>query len=157
MFHIQLKFITHLKPIQIVNYIPSMLCNSKSCRTLSIIQHVNSMIKTAKRRLCFRCRKTGCLQHISPHNQSSNKLLFNLWLHHMIRHIFINFSRPHWSGINSKNQHWWDILYWLQLFIICDMIKRNESDVGYVVFEILAKTVFKFLCFILFLELSNPS
>ena len=40
---------------------------------------------------------------------------------------------------------------------ICDMIKRNESDVGNVVFEILAKTVFKFLCFILFLALSNPS
>ena len=33
---------------------------------------------------------------------------------------------------------------------ICDMIKRNESDVGDVVFEILSKTVFKFLCFILF-------
>ena len=42
-------------------------------------------------------------------------------------------------------------------FIICDMIKRNESDVWDVVFEILAKTVFKFLCFILFLALSNPS
>ena len=41
--------------------------------------------------------------------------------------------------------------------IICDMIKRNESDVRDVVFEILAKTVFKFLCFILFLALSNPS
>ena len=27
--------------------------------------------------------------------------------------------------------------------IKCDMIKRNESDVGDVVFEILAKTVFK--------------
>ena len=40
---------------------------------------------------------------------------------------------------------------------ICDMIKRNESDVGDVVLEILAKTVFKCLCFILFLELSNPS
>ena len=40
---------------------------------------------------------------------------------------------------------------------ICDMIKRNESDVGDVVFEILAKTVFKFLCFMLFLALSNPS
>ena len=40
---------------------------------------------------------------------------------------------------------------------ICDMIKKNESDVGDVVFEILAKTVFKFLCFILFLVLSNPS
>ena len=39
--------------------------------------------------------------------------------------------------------------------IICDMIKRNESDVGDVVFEILVKTVF--LCFILFLALSNPS
>ena len=33
---------------------------------------------------------------------------------------------------------------------ICGMIKKNESDVGDVVFEILAKTVFKFLCFILF-------
>ena len=39
--------------------------------------------------------------------------------------------------------------------IICD--KRNESDVGDVVFEILTKTVFQFLCFILFLALSNPS
>ena len=43
------------------------------------------------------------------------------------------------------------------IFLICDMIKRNESDVGNVVFEILAKTVFKFLCFILFLALSNSS
>ena len=42
-------------------------------------------------------------------------------------------------------------------YSICDMIKRNESDVGDVVFEILAKTVFKFLCFIVFLALSNPS
>ena len=33
---------------------------------------------------------------------------------------------------------------------ICDMIKRNKSDVGDVDFEILAKTVLKFLCFILF-------
>ena len=41
---------------------------------------------------------------------------------------------------------------------ICDMIKkRNESDVGNIVFEILTRTVFKFLCFILFLALSNPS
>ena len=37
------------------------------------------------------------------------------------------------------------------------MIKRKESDVGDVVFEILAKTVFKFLCFILFLVSTNPS
>ena len=43
------------------------------------------------------------------------------------------------------------------LLSICDMIKRNESDFGHIVFEILAKTVFKFLCFILFLALSNPS
>ena len=39
----------------------------------------------------------------------------------------------------------------------CDMIKRNELDVGGAVFEILAETVFKFLCFILFLALTNPS
>ena len=38
-----------------------------------------------------------------------------------------------------------------------DMIKRNESDVDNVVFEILAKTVFKFLCFVLFLALTNSS
>ena len=38
-----------------------------------------------------------------------------------------------------------------------DMIKRNESDVGYVVLEILAKTVLKFLCFIWFLASLNPS
>ena len=31
---------------------------------------------------------------------------------------------------------------------ICDMIKRNESDVGDVVFKILAKTVVRFLCFV---------
>ena len=37
----------------------------------------------------------------------------------------------------------------------CDLIKRNESDVGHIGFEILAKTVFKFLCFILFLALTN--
>ena len=43
------------------------------------------------------------------------------------------------------------------LCFICDMIKRNESDVRDVVFEILAKTVFNFVCFILFLALSNPS
>ena len=40
---------------------------------------------------------------------------------------------------------------------ICDMIKRNELDVGHIVFEILAKTVFKFLCFILLLSLTNSS
>ena len=41
--------------------------------------------------------------------------------------------------------------------VICDMIKRNESDVGHIVFEILAKTVSKFLCFILFLAVTNSS
>ena len=40
---------------------------------------------------------------------------------------------------------------------ICDMIERNESDVGDVVFEILAKAMLTFLCFMLFLALSNPS
>ena len=40
---------------------------------------------------------------------------------------------------------------------ICDMIKRNESDVGHIVFEILAKSVIKFLCFTLFLALTNSS
>ena len=45
----------------------------------------------------------------------------------------------------------------ITVLIICDMIKRNESDVGHIVFEILAKTVFKFLCFILFLALTNSS
>ena len=48
-------------------------------------------------------------------------------------------------------------LYNIVAVQICDMIKRNESDVGDVIFEILSKTVFKFLCFILFLALSNPS
>ena len=43
----------------------------------------------------------------------------------------------------------------LHLILNCDMIKRNESDVGNVVLEILAKTMFKFLCFILFLALSK--
>ena len=40
---------------------------------------------------------------------------------------------------------------------ICDMIKRNESDVGNIDFKILAKTVFKFLRFKLFLVLTNSS
>ena len=40
---------------------------------------------------------------------------------------------------------------------ICDMIKRNESDVGDIDFEILAKTVFKFFCFTLFLASTNCS
>ena len=35
------------------------------------------------------------------------------------------------------------------------MIKRNESDVGDIGFEILAKTVFQFLCVILFLEIAH--
>ena len=39
--------------------------------------------------------------------------------------------------------------------IICDMNKRNESDVRNIVFEILAKTVVKFFGFILFLSLIN--
>ena len=38
---------------------------------------------------------------------------------------------------------------------ICDMIKRNESDVGDIVFEIMAKIVFKSFRFILFIALTN--
>ena len=38
--------------------------------------------------------------------------------------------------------------------LICDMIKRNESDVGDIVFELVAKTIFIFFCFILFLVLA---
>ena len=34
------------------------------------------------------------------------------------------------------------------------MIKKNESDVENTVYEIMAKTVFKFFCFILFLALT---
>ena len=40
---------------------------------------------------------------------------------------------------------------------ICDMITRNKLDVGDIGLEILAKTVFKFFCFILFLALINNS
>ena len=43
------------------------------------------------------------------------------------------------------------------VYIICDMIKGNESDVANIVFEKLAKKVFIFLCFILFLALADPS
>ena len=39
----------------------------------------------------------------------------------------------------------------------CDMIKRNESDVGDIDFEILAKKVFRLFCFILFLASTNSS
>ena len=41
--------------------------------------------------------------------------------------------------------------------VICDMIKGNESDVANIVFKILAKKDFKFLCFILFIALLNGS
>ena len=50
-----------------------------------------------------------------------------------------------------------EINTWKIWYDICDMIKRNESDVGDIGIEILAKTVFQFLCFILFLALTNPS
>ena len=43
------------------------------------------------------------------------------------------------------------------LKVNCDMINRNESDVGDIGFEILAKRVLNFLCFILFLALTNYS
>ena len=49
------------------------------------------------------------------------------------------------------------LTYQCAQILICDTIKGNELDVGDVVFEILAKTVFKFLCFILFLALPNSS
>ena len=42
-------------------------------------------------------------------------------------------------------------------FQICDMIKRNESDVGNIDFELQAKRGDKFLCFTLFLNLKNCS
>ena len=56
-------------------------------------------------------------------------------------------SRKRWPGYNSTMN-------------ICDMINWNESDGGNIVFEILAKTVFKFCYFILlthwhFLHLCN--
>ena len=54
-----------------------------------------------------------------------------------------------WAGKNVSNA--------INNFQKCDMIKGNESDVGNVDFEILAKTGYKFLCFILFLALLNPS
>ena len=41
--------------------------------------------------------------------------------------------------------------------VICVMIKGNESDVGNIDFELQAKTVDKFLCFTLFLNLTNCS
>ena len=55
------------------------------------------------------------------------------------------------SGCKSANFHFIYTLLFADGLYICDMIMRNESDVGKVVFEILAKTVFKFLCFVLFL------
>ena len=50
----------------------------------------------------------------------------------------------------SPSQHMFDLSYANN-----DMIKRNESDVSDDVFEILAKTVFKFCCFILFLAIDK--
>ena len=40
---------------------------------------------------------------------------------------------------------------------ICDIIKRNESDVLDIGFEIMTKTTFKFFCFTLFRALPNSS
>ena len=58
---------------------------------------------------------------------------------------------PYVAHMHGKNVEFGHLIpgifcFWRE---ICDMIKRNESDVGHIVFEILAKTVFKFLCFIL--------
>ena len=44
-----------------------------------------------------------------------------------------------------------------KLNAICDMIKRNESDVRNIDFELQAKRGDKFLCFTLFLNLKNCS
>ena len=59
------------------------------------------------------------------------------------------------NGINKLPIYLQTVKNKSYLIFICDMITRNESDVGDVVFEILAKTVFKFLYFILFLALTN--
>ena len=39
----------------------------------------------------------------------------------------------------------------------CEMIKRNESNIGDIVFEIMAKTTLKIFSFILFLELTSST
>ena len=46
-------------------------------------------------------------------------------------------------------------LFFTKSFIICDMIKGNESDVGNIDLELQAKRGDKFLCFTLFLNLKN--
>ena len=74
-----------------------------------------------------------------------------------------------WSMIYSKLEQSYIYRFWFthvlgprihtQFFLsnndIWDMIKRNEFDVADIVFEILTKTVFNFLYFILFLVLAN--
>ena len=62
------------------------------------------------------------------------------------------------SNVKYLNRSFNDqfVISWHQYNMpICDMIKRNESDVGDVVLEILAKTSVRFLCFILFLALTK--
>ena len=68
-----------------------------------------------------------------------------------------NFGRTHENLFKNEDENITFMPFNLIVGPICDMIKRNESYVGHVVFEILAKTVFKFLCFILFLALTNSS
>ena len=64
----------------------------------------------------------------------------------------ITFENVHFSYPSRK-----EVKVRVSQFHICDMIKRNESDVRDIAFEILAKAMFKFFCFILFLALTNSS
>ena len=62
-------------------------------------------------------------------------------------HLLRTVLRDRLKNLSSNNNH--------KCNRICDMIKGNESDVTDIVFEILDKKEFKFLCFILFSALIN--
>ena len=70
--------------------------------------------------------------------------------HMEIKHNYDHSRMP--TFINSR--HIWGCSH-RSVFIICDMIKGNESDIADIDFEILAEKEFKFFCVILFLALTN--
>ena len=59
-----------------------------------------------------------------------------------IRCIYCNAFMRQASADDRLKKNLYKMSKFWNFMTICDMIKRNESDVGHIVFEILAKTVF---------------
>ena len=112
---------------------------------------------------CLQCScmlLTICSQNVF--NNSSNlvwwiSIVLCMSLCSDTNYIPFNQTELLWSLTKDlDNSHSVAILVVCNNLLKCDRIKRNESDVGHIVFEILQK-MFKFLCFILFLALTNSS